>query len=185
MNRQLCFPEDVGKNKATAVAERYSSFPNLLVIDEYLRPENFPEYVLRLDPRELHLFVCAVDVDASRKLFLDTISVLDNYIFVNAANGYSTAQCSLHVRLNGKDLTVHPFERYDNISNPTDVMPGGCAAETPSVPQLLVANFAAAQSALLMVYCLLEDLQMPDEIYTDLFKFKSRGLGVLTKYTRS
>lgn len=182
LTRQLFDPEAINQNKAIATACRLKFAPNLMPIGEYMNRNSMYGLLsglgFYLRPEHPLLFVSCVDNHASRKLFLESLDEhVSSYAFVNPSNGYETVQVSLHLRLNGQNKTVHPFERYHDIAHPTDYIPGGCQEEAPAVPQLLAANFLAASGALMLVNALLEDKPVYDELVGDIYRMQLKPVG--------
>lgn len=182
LHRQICRLEDIGKNKGEVLIDIYSEH-QVMLIPEYINRNNISDclYDISVEKGFYTLIVLAVDNDATRKLILEYLLAENayEYIFVNATNGYTVFQTSVHIP--GK--TVSPLLKYENINNPSDYIPGGCAEEAPSTPQLLVANRGAALTVLLIVNNLLNNDSICDEYIGDILSGKMKGVGKPFKLT--
>ena len=181
LKRQMCSVLDLGKNKATALLETYGLF-HINVVEKFINPDTIDQIFenVSCDRSARSLIVMAVDNDATRKLiytYLEENQQLQ-FVIINSTNGYSKYQTSLHI----PGLTVSPLKRYSNIATPDDYIPGGCAEETPSTPQLLVANSGAAFTVLLIVNSLLENEKFHDEYIGDVLTGQQKGIGVPIKF---
>jgi Dinucleotide-utilizing enzymes involved in molybdopterin and thiamine biosynthesis family 2 len=123
------------------------------------------------------LLVClCVDNDATRRLFYDGIALLpENHrdvVILDCGNDLETATVVASFWKERKSLLASPVECYENLKNPKDRIPGGgCQAQAPSTPQLMVANMAAAFSAMLLVQALLDGKGFTDVIQSNIREF--------------
>jgi len=68
--------------------------------------------------------------------------------------------------------------RYANLREPKDRAPGGgCMAEAPATPQLLVANMAAAFATMVQLQALLDGKLMTDDLKVDVRKMEMASQG--------
>ncbi len=67
-----------------------------------------------------------------------------------------------------------PFDKYDDLKYPDDHIPGspGCQDEAPSEPQLITANFGAANCLLWNIYAMLDGEHWYEEIHFNSRKMK-------------
>lgn len=179
--RQLFHPADTGFNKATATANRLSFAPNVMSLEGYMNENTFTEFLYETniefaDMNEYLLVILAVDNDASRRAIINVLDQrVPNFVVVNPGNSFDTATCSLYIKHNGQPMTTHPFDRYNNLAEPSDNIPGGCAELTPSSPQLITANNMAAHAALLLIGNMLDGEPVPDEINGSVRRIKLVG----------
>lgn len=171
-SRQLCGPQQLGRNKAEAMAEHCQS---LGLSHVTARPEYLDKPALR---RLLHhpaagqcpLVVSAVDNDATRAA---VIAVLEertgDWLHVTTGNaddsdgrGRINTSTHWHGVLHSQPIGLSPALLFENIARPGDAIPahGTCVAQAPSAPQLISANALSAAIALLVIQNLL-DQQLP------------------------
>ncbi len=122
------------------------------------------------------LVVLAVDNDATRRLFYDSVNQLPlshpDLVIVDASNDLETATVSTSFWKGRKSLLVSPVEKYENLRDPKDRVPGGgCQAQAPSTPQLMVANMSAALMVMLTVQALLDGKQFSDDLQANVRTF--------------
>lgn len=164
-NRQLCGPEQIGKNKANAL----SGFCISQGLSTAFLPSFLDKPALRrllLKESGCHLVVTTVDNDATRKAVIDVLEEREgDWLHVttgNADNSDSRGRISTsthwHGRIDGQEIGLSPALLFDNIANPSDDIPvaGTCAAQAPSAPQLISANALSAVMALLVIQNLLD-----------------------------
>ena len=164
--RQLFPVEYVGENKARVLAQKmWDRIPSISYYDQYINNSNVSEVFAYL-PDPILVIMC-VDNDATRRLLLDYLAEYkQDYHWISAANGLSAVSCHYFT----PDGTyAHPLERYSNLREPTDRVPGGCGEIIQSHPQIIGANFMAASSALSMVTNLLDDKPVPSDVTGDVY----------------
>lgn len=162
-------------NKAEVTAEKIrSELKNILcwVTGEYLTEENIFMVI-----REGDVVFGCVDNHATRKLISDRCSELNNATFISGGNEYTDGNVQIHVRKDGKDLTLPVASKYHpEISNPADHNPGdvssSCEVQVVSQPQLLIANNMVAACMLCAFYGWMEGVHEQinksyDEAYFD------------------
>lgn len=176
--RQLFNQEHLGTNKALAMAARLTFAKGLIAIPEYISQKNLNKILRFAEPPIL--FIPAVDNAASRHLFLNQLDEqVDSYVWVCPGNDWDTASVSCYIKQDNITTFVHPFDRYNNLRSPDDHIPGGCAELTPSTPQLITANFMAANATMMIVSSLLYNQPIPGEINCSLPKFKVVSTGAV------
>lgn len=155
----------IGENKATILSENLP--PYVQVIPEYLNNKNIGHILgYRAFTSEPLLVIPAVDNMATRHLVLKTLDRDHvDYIWVCPGNSYDTITCSYYKSGTNE---LHPFERYNNLANPTDYLPDSCIAEYESAPQLLAANMLAAATTLMVVSNYLDNIDIPNTIFGEL-----------------
>jgi molybdopterin/thiamine biosynthesis adenylyltransferase len=146
-NRERQLFTDIGP-KATVTANRLRElFPDLMFWDhpDYVDEDNVVRFIREDDV----VFLC-VDNHTSRKLVSDRAEELDNVTIISGGNDYHDGQVIVHVRRDGKDLTLPVAKHKDDIANPEDEHPRdvqereGCDVQAASAPQLVVTNNAIA-----------------------------------------
>lgn len=166
----------MNQNKAIATAERLDFAPNIIPVDKYINEGNCAD-ILSFCIEEPVMVVAAVDNAATRHILLNALEELfEEYIWICPSNGYEDVQTSLYIKGDGFNMT-HPFDRYSNLRDPKDWVPGNCYQETPSSPQLITANMMAAQFTMILVNKILssqrEELQnIPTELLADINQIK-------------
>lgn len=163
--RQLCGPEQLGRNKAEVLAEQCQSM-GLDTVDAI--PEFLDKPALRrlLLKGHLPLVVTTVDNDATRKAVIDVLAERSSdWVHVTTGNaddsdGQRRIASSTHWHgvIDGEPFGLNPALLFDNIANPSDAIPaeGSCANHAPSAPQLISANALSAAMALLVIQNLLD-----------------------------
>lgn len=121
------------------------------------------------------IFSC-VDNHAARKIISDRCESLKEIVAISGGNGYTDGNIQVHIRKDGKNLTLPIANEFHNeIRNPTDENPGdkppapscGCQAQAPSAPQLLITNNLVAAAMLNCFYQQQEGGVDYDEVYLD------------------
>lgn len=182
--RQAFSPKFIGKNKAVAIRERLDFLSDVIAIPNYINAVDFADVILDgiADIKEKNpLIVTAVDNIATR---LDIITALDDYglpnlVLIDPGNSLDDGEVETFVKKDGKWITPHPLDKHPDMRNPKDHIPGGCAAQAPSTPQLLVANFAAANYVLSVTEALLDDRKFCDEIKFECRRHRAGAAGPL------
>jgi len=132
----------------------------------------------------LPLVITAVDNMATRKMVLDVLdaSPFRNWAVINPGNDILDGKVDLHVRWAGKDVTMDPRVKYENLRNPPDEIPVGCEVAAVSQPQHILANMTAATLCLAYVRALVDDDSFFDTVAFDMKKTKLLGLGSPFKF---
>jgi hypothetical protein len=182
--RQMFSPKFMGKNKAEALRERLDFIQKVITVPTYINAVDFQDVILDgiKDVKKKNLLiVMAVDNVATR---LDLITALDeskaaNFVLIDPGNGLDDGTVETSIKQKGKWITPHPFDKRPEMRNPKDRIPGGCAAEAPSTPQLLVANFGAANQVLQVVQALLDDQKFCEDLRFECRKLRAGPMGPL------
>lgn len=169
-SRQLCGPDQLGRNKAELLAEhcRANGLDTVDAITSFLDKPALRRLLLK---GHCPLVVSAVDNDATRKAVIDVLSERQgDWIHVSTGNaddsdGQQRISTSTHWHgvIGEQAIGINPALLFDNIANPTDDIPahGTCAANAPSAPQLISANALSAAMALLVIQNLLDGRMDP------------------------
>lgn len=192
--RQLFAADLIGMNKAEAATKRLLNClgdekapikPVTFFIDRYRFSDILAQSGLAAGDRVL--VVGAVDNQATRKdLILALESIAEdsqNFVYIDGGNGYANGQVLVFAKEKGVSLTLHPFDKYQDLKHPEDHIPGeGCQEEAPSTPQLITANASAALGILWSVQAMLDGKPWFEEIHFDTQKMKLMPLGDPRKF---
>jgi len=166
--RQRIGPQDIGVNKAIAIARRLSSIlPELSIkpVDRFLGERNAAEII-----GEESLTIAAPDNHATRLAISRRCQRLRNGAAVFAGNEMVDGAVQVYVRRNGRELQPPPERYHPEIAMPRDRSPAEMSCEEiaarPGGGQVIFANFTVAAIALNVVYALLHG-RVPT--YTDVF----------------
>jgi len=176
-NRQVFDAKHMGANKAVATVERLGH-PDMRAVAAYVDQESFGKLLAsHVTKRSKILVITSVDNHATRKAIIDCLDTqkYQNFFLLSPGNTFSTGQVITYVKHKGRVVGNHPYEKYPEMQNPDDFIPGtveGCAAMLSSTPQLILANMAAAWGCLANVNSLLEDKGWFDELHFDALKSK-------------
>lgn len=181
--RQM-FPWDaMGRNKAAVLADRVNEAADLTnadAVEGYINSDVDAAGLMMKRYKGIGdsalLVVLAVDNDATRRLFYDGIEQLPkdhpDIVIIDAGNDLETATVSTSFWKERKSRLVSPVQKYENLRNPKDRVPGGgCMAQAPSTPQLMVANMSAALMVMLVVQALLDGKQFTDDVQANVRTF--------------
>lgn len=149
LDRQHFTPDHIGMNKAEAMASIIGeSYPSVVVCPDYYTAGT-------VQPNAgLNLFIGCADNHAARRAILDAVDGGQGWAVI-AGNEYTEAEAYYYERL----FAGHPVDprKYypailtDNTGDPT--RPAGCTGVAQeAAPQLVLANFSAANHALWLVH---------------------------------
>lgn len=195
--RQVFPTEAIGRNKAEVTAERLlqmvpgaevEALPSFLdptacqgaIVNHRTRQqEGLPEVTATSPHTEPYLLVVSsVDNHATRKALVEAIDAAQmNVIFLSPGNGEDKGQVMSYVTFRGSPLQAHPFDRHPEIADPKDTMPGTCAEQAPTTPQLIGANMGAALVTLWAVQSWLDGRGLYDIVAFDTRTFVVKGCG--------
>jgi hypothetical protein len=164
--RQLFDASYIDENKAAATGSRLD-FLSPKVYAEYVNQDRFGAILSEFAPNleDNVLIIASVDNERTRHEILNALEARPNCIYISPGNERTTGHSVLWAKTNGVSRMTHPFERYENIRNPTDQIPGfSCQEEAVSFPQLIIANAYAAVTTLNLVQNILDDKPVSDEI---------------------
>lgn len=170
LERQMVGVGNTEQNKADAMLDTLhaTGLCGLVTYKSLPRYIHQPDTVAGLlapsiDKEGVAVVVICVDNDASRKIIYAGIDQIPNVdvLVVDAGNALDTGNVVTWMRIlasvasDGEPIfdlsSSHPRERYPQIATPQDTTPGGCAAKTPSTPQLITANAFAAVGCLQVI----------------------------------
>lgn len=157
---------DVGKNKAAAMAERYSGVFGVETeyVPEYIEDESRLCELLGVecgsgDLQPLGILIGAVDNNRSRVMCNNVFNMLDNIIYIDSGNGEFTGQVVCGIKRYGRVLSKPAARIYPDILTNVEKFPSelSCAERSISAPQSIAANVMASTAIVSMLYYLLID----------------------------
>lgn len=149
LQRQNFVQQDIGKNKAKVLAERYSAafsqtcrfYPRF--VEDYATLAG----LIRANGYcDMNILIGAVDNNRSRQLFDVAFHDFDDLIYLDSGNGSITGQVVCGVRRNGRTVSAPLSTLYPDVLKPVDQFPSelSCADLSESEPQTIAANIMAA-----------------------------------------
>lgn len=184
--RQNFIRQDIGKNKARVLAERYAEAFGILAeyVPEFIEDSGRlfqlikPDFVYdpHKSPRATQrvILIGAVDNNKSRQICHEVFCQAKHLIYIDAGNGLQTGQVVCGIREHGETILEPVAGVYpDILSEKTDDrFPSelSCADHNVSAPQSIAANMMAATAAACFVYNLL----ITDKLQTHYMTFSSR-----------
>lgn len=177
--RQLFDPKYVGKNKAQVMAMRLKGITKTRVIPTFINQESFVAEMVSIEDftKGTPLVITAVDNHASRRAIIAALDELpnENFACLLPGNELATGRVSVYLRYKGKAATAHPFDKYPEIKQPEDKIPGGCQKEAPSTPQLISANMGSALVCMEISQALLDCAPFHEEVHFNTLTYKQMG----------
>jgi hypothetical protein len=169
LTRQSISHQNVGQNKATAIAEECHrlGFDNVVSIEDFIDKESF---IPLLDESICPLIIATVDNHASRFAIISAIEEVcetKDFFFITPGNSDVTedpkGQVMWFGRIYGEKYGQNPKEYDPEIRNPTEQIPrkGSCMLLQESHPQLIAANMGAASKTLDVIQNLLDEALNP------------------------
>lgn len=163
--RQAFLPQDIRKNKARVLAERYAAAygmaceyqPAYVETEKALltlvEPDQIPDYI---HEQQVILLGC-VDNNKTRQLCDRVFYQMDNLIYIDSGNGASTGQVVCGIRRNGRTLFPPVCKQYPDMLEETDRLPSelSCSERAQSAPQSIAANITASTKVLEFLYNIL------------------------------
>jgi len=168
--RQNFISDDLGKNKAQVLAERYASAFGLEVsyIPEFIEDENRLAELVTPDtfrvgshPHQavegLSILIGCVDNNRSRQLCHQVFKAAKNLIYIDSGNGEHSGQVVCGVKRGGRTYHKPIGEVYPDVLTETDKFPTqlSCAEAAVSAPQSIVANIMAGTAVVSYLYNIL------------------------------
>ncbi|WP_029423404.1 ThiF family adenylyltransferase [Alicyclobacillus macrosporangiidus] len=177
--RQYFLPQDIGRKKASVLAERYSRAYGLDIAayPEYLTRET---NLQRIGVTDGTIVVGAVDNGSTRRILHEQLHCLNHVVYIDSGNSAVTVpddpehvdryqlakikdsgwegQVVVGVRIRGEDVLPFPGEVFPDLIEedrlPTEV---SCGEVVVSNPQRLMTNLMAATTVLMYLHTLLAD----------------------------
>ena len=186
--RQNFVEQDIGRNKAQVMAERYSAAFGIeceyiprFVEDEKelfrLTEPDFRQNSWRGVPETQRvLLLGCVDNNKSRKMCHAVFSRHKDIIYIDSGNGEHTGQVVCGVRQTGRTMYKPVCSLYPDMLKDEDKFPSelSCAERAVSAPQSVTANLTAATAVVSFLY----DLLICGELKTRYVTFSSRQINM-------
>ncbi len=162
--RQNFSAYDVGKNKAAAMAERYSGVFGVECeyVPEYIEDENRLCELLTVkcgsgDLEPLGILIGAVDNNRSRVMCNNVFNMMNSIVYIDSGNGEFTGQVVCGIKRYGRVLSKPAARVYPDILTDAEKFPSelSCAERSLSAPQSIAANIMASSAIVTMLYYLL------------------------------
>lgn len=188
--RQNFVEQDIGRNKAQVLSERYAAAfgieceyrPDFIETLEELSNLTEPDYMhYPMEPQRVILLGC-VDNNRSRRLCHRIFQLKRNLIYIDTGNGEHTGQVVCGVRQNGRTLYKPVCSLYPDLLEDEDKFPSelSCAERAVSAPQSVTANLTAATAVVSFFY----DLLIAGDLKTRYVTFSSRLISMRAEVVR-
>ena len=186
--RQNFVEQDVGRNKAQVLAERYSAafgieceyIPRFVENDDELFQLTVPDFSQDRwrgipETQRVILLEC-VDNNKARKRCHAVFAKQKDLIYIDSGNGEHTGQVVCGVRQNGRTTYKPVCSLYPDMLKDEDKFPSelSCAERAVSAPQSVTANLTAATAVVSFLY----DLLICGELKTRYVTFSSRQINM-------
>lgn len=186
--RQNFIEQDIGRNKAQVMAERYSSafgieceyIPHFIESEEELfqltQPDFHQDSWRGIPETQRVILLGCVDNNKSRRMCHAVFAKRNDLIYIDSGNGEHTGQVVCGVRQNGRTTYKPVCSLYPDMLKDEDKFPSelSCAERTVSAPQSVTANLTAATAVVSFLY----DLLICGELKTRYVTFSSRQINV-------
>ena len=188
--RQNFVEQDIGRNKAQALAARYAAAfgieceyrPEFIETQEELHTLTEPDRVsYPMEPQRVILLGC-VDNNKSRQLCHRVFQQKRDLIYIDAGNGEHTGQVVCGVRQSGRTLYKPICSLYPDLLEDEDKFPSelSCAERAVSAPQSVTANLTAATAVVSFLY----DLLIAGDLKTRYVTFSSKLISMRAEVVR-
>lgn len=186
--RQNFVAQDIGRNKAQVLSERYSAafgieceyIPRFVETEEELLRLTAPDFRKQIwmsgsETQRVILLGC-VDNNKSRQLCHSVFYKQKDLIYIDSGNGEHTGQVVCGVRQNNRTTYKPVCTLYPDMLRDEDKFPSelSCAERTISAPQSVTANLTAATAVVSFLY----DLLICGELNTRYVTFSSRQINM-------
>lgn len=186
--RQNFVEQDIGRNKAQVLSERYSAafgiecayIPRFIETEEELFGLTKPDYQQNrwnnIPETQRVILLGCVDNNKSRQLCHAVFYKQKDIIYIDSGNGEHTGQVVCGVRQNNRTTYKPVCSLYPDMLKEDDKFPSelSCAERTVSAPQSVTANLTAATAVVSFLY----DLLICGELNTRYITFSSRQINM-------
>jgi len=180
--RQNFVQQDIGRNKAQVLAERYSAAfgieceyqPTFIETEDELFALTTPDHGTKgTEPQRVILLGC-VDNNKSRQLCHRVFQKKEDLVYIDSGNGEHTGQVVCGVRQKGRTTYKPLGSLYPDVLKEEDKFPSelSCAERAVSAPQSVTANLTATTAMVSFLYNLL----VVGELNTRSVTFSSRQI---------
>lgn len=181
--RQNFVYQDIGKNKAQVLAERYSAafgitceyIPGFIESENELLELTKPKYWTNTGCEQVILIGC-VDNNKSRRMCDSVFKKRHELVYIDSGNGERTGQVVCGIRRNNKTLCKPVGSLYPDVLRDNDKFPSelSCAERAVSSPQSVTANITAATAVVSFLY----DIIVCGRLYTRYVTFSSEQISM-------
>lgn len=192
--RQNFVKQDIGRNKAQVLAERYSAafgieceyIPEYIESEEDLYRLTKPDFEARpysgVPESQRVILLGCVDNNRSRKLCHTIFGRQRDLIYIDSGNGEHTGQVVCGVRQKGRTTYKPVGSLYPDVLKEEDKFPSelSCAERAVSAPQSVTANLTAATAMISFLYNLL----IVGEMNTRFVTFSSKQIQMRAEMTK-
>lgn len=186
--RQNFVHQDIGRNKAQVLAERYSAafgieceyIPRFVETEEELHrltaPDLREQIWMNVPETQRVILLGCVDNNKSRQICHSVFYKQTDLIYIDSGNGEHTGQVVCGVRQSGRTTYKPVCSLYPDMLKADDKFPSelSCAERTVSAPQSVTANLTAATAIVSFLY----DLLICGELNTRYITFSSRQINM-------
>lgn len=181
LERQWFDEEQIGASKALALAAKLKYDGEMHAVSEFFTDG------MQLPVSGLNLFLGAADNHAARRAILATVDRAGGWAVIGG-NEYTEAEGYFYEpRMRGTELdprVYYPALLTDNTGDPT--RPAGCTGLAAALsPQLVLANFSAANHMLWMLYHHFVERPSNDQYLKEYMPVKSWNYGTRFITTRA
>ena len=160
--------EILGNKAKVKASELARSFPGLSfrAIPEFVTAANLPHLIKSGD-----LVFLAVDNHATRRAVSRRCEKLSDVVLISGGNELTDGNVQVHVRENGRDVTLPLTRFHPEIADPQDRSPAEMSCEElalAAAPQLLFMNLAVASAMLNAFYAWRSGRLRYGEVYLDI-----------------
>lgn len=181
LSRQCFCEEDIGRNKASVMAEILNDTFHLSFVsmNQYLNTvdklkelcNNHKEYNRRIIP----VIISCVDNHGCRLLLEEFYQTADDCVYFDSANEYDTGEVIYSYRFNKNEVgpvrsVYFPDIKYKDIRNREEM---SCEELNNVAPQHIFTNMKAANLLLTGVANLMEDIVTPGFAYFNALKYEA------------
>lgn len=161
LHRQNFIPQDLNKNKAQVLSERYNNIYNLQTayLDEFIEDTEKLTNLFPLNSRYYPVVIGCVDNNKTRQLLHEVFEKTDTILYIDSGNDDETGQVVAGVKISGKEILPPVGKIYPNILSDTDSVfksEESCSRDENAVIQSMPANITAAGIIFSYLYALLK-----------------------------
>lgn len=182
--RQNFIEQDIGRNKASVLAERYAGAFGIecKYIPEYIESEQLLTELVRPDftkspwtnakETQRVILIGCVDNNRSRVICHKVFYETKDLVYIDSGNGEHTGQVVCGIRQSGRTTFKPAGTLYPDILKAEDKLPTelSCAERAVSAPQSVTANLTAATAVTSFLY----DLLVTGDLTTRYVTFSSK-----------
>ena len=186
--RQNFVHQDIGRNKAQVLAERYSAafgieceyIPRFIEWETELLKLITPDFYINrrhnISETQRVILLGCVDNNKSRQICHSAFYKQKDLIYIDSGNGEHTGQVVCGVRQSGRTTYKPVCSLFPDMLKTEDQFPSelSCAQRSISAPQSVTANLTAATALVSFLY----DLLICGDLHTRYVTFSSRQINM-------